>query len=105
MPASQELSRARCARHYVIDGPFAARLESTPALVAQSMGFRWSGSTSSTRTPWLDQADLARARGCDYGQGYLWSQPLPASVIDGLRAPRPPSSRATPAAMGRRPAA
>src|SRR6478752_309499 len=39
MQASQELSRVRSARHYVIDGPLAARLESTLALVAQSMGF------------------------------------------------------------------
>ena len=36
-------------------------------------------------------ADLSRARGCDYGQGYLWAQPFPAKVIDGVREPRIPA--------------
>jgi EAL domain-containing protein (putative c-di-GMP-specific phosphodiesterase class I) len=33
-------------------------------------------------------AELARVRGCDYGQGYLWAPPLPATVIDDFRAPQ-----------------
>jgi EAL domain-containing protein (putative c-di-GMP-specific phosphodiesterase class I) len=39
MPEQQESARARSARHYLIDGPSAARLHSTLALVAQSLGF------------------------------------------------------------------
>jgi EAL domain-containing protein (putative c-di-GMP-specific phosphodiesterase class I) len=35
-------------------------------------------------------AELARARGCDHGQGYLWAPPLPATVVDDLRARRAP---------------
>ena len=35
-------------------------------------------------------AELARARGCDNGQGYLWAAPLPATVVDDLRASRSP---------------
>jgi EAL domain-containing protein (putative c-di-GMP-specific phosphodiesterase class I) len=35
-------------------------------------------------------AEPAPARGCDHGQGYLWAPPLPATVIDDLRASRSP---------------
>jgi predicted signal transduction protein with EAL and GGDEF domain len=31
-------------------------------------------------------AERARVRGCDYGQGYLWAPPVPATVIDDFRA-------------------
>jgi len=31
-------------------------------------------------------ADLARARGCDYGQGYLWAPPEPAASINNTHA-------------------
>ncbi len=43
-------------------------------------------------------ADLARDRGCDYGQGYFWAQPAPAGTIDDMLArPQPVQSRrATP---------
>src|SRR6476469_8222449 len=39
MAALQESTRARSARHYLIDGPWAARLQATLTLVAQSLGF------------------------------------------------------------------
>jgi EAL domain-containing protein (putative c-di-GMP-specific phosphodiesterase class I) len=35
-------------------------------------------------------ADLARAHGCDYGQGYLWAPPEPAASIDNTPHARPP---------------
>jgi EAL domain-containing protein (putative c-di-GMP-specific phosphodiesterase class I) len=31
-----------------------------------------------------EQAGLARDLGCDYGQGFLWSRPLPATRLDAL---------------------
>jgi EAL domain-containing protein (putative c-di-GMP-specific phosphodiesterase class I) len=31
-----------------------------------------------------EQAAIARELGCDYGQGYLWSRPLPASRLEAL---------------------
>jgi EAL domain-containing protein (putative c-di-GMP-specific phosphodiesterase class I) len=34
-------------------------------------------------------AELARDRGCDYGQGYLWAAPLPAGAVNILRDTRP----------------
>jgi EAL domain-containing protein (putative c-di-GMP-specific phosphodiesterase class I) len=33
-----------------------------------------------------EQAGLARDLGCDYGQGFLWSRPLPAARLDALLA-------------------
>jgi EAL domain-containing protein (putative c-di-GMP-specific phosphodiesterase class I) len=34
-----------------------------------------------------DQAQLARELGCDYGQGYFWCRPVPATMITGLLVP------------------
>jgi EAL domain-containing protein (putative c-di-GMP-specific phosphodiesterase class I) len=34
-------------------------------------------------------ADLARDRGCDYGQGYLWAEPAPSATITGILAAPP----------------
>ncbi len=48
-------------------------------------------------------AELGRARGCDYGQGYLWAPPLPAAVIDGGLEPRLQPGTAIPATRPRRP--
>jgi EAL domain-containing protein (putative c-di-GMP-specific phosphodiesterase class I) len=31
-----------------------------------------------------EQAAIARELGCDYGQGYLWPRPLPASRLKAL---------------------
>jgi len=31
-----------------------------------------------------EQASIARELGCDYGQGYLWSRPLPAARLEAL---------------------
>jgi len=33
-----------------------------------------------------EQAVMARAVGCDYGQGYLWSRPLPATRLEAMLA-------------------
>ena len=30
------------------------------------------------------QADVLRSLGCDYGQGFLWSKPLPADAVSGF---------------------
>ena len=42
-------------------------------------------------------ADLARAHGCDYGQGYLWASPEPAASIENTRHARhdPPDRTGT----------
>ena len=34
----------------------------------------------------LDQAERLTALGCDLGQGYVWSRPLPADELDALLA-------------------
>jgi EAL domain-containing protein (putative c-di-GMP-specific phosphodiesterase class I) len=31
-----------------------------------------------------EQAAIARELGCDYGQGYLWSRPLPAARLEAM---------------------
>ncbi len=52
-------------------------------------------------------ADLARARGCDYGQGYFWARPAPADVIDDMLAqqqPAPHIPEAVPSTGRSRPA-
>jgi EAL domain-containing protein (putative c-di-GMP-specific phosphodiesterase class I) len=51
--------------------------------LAHTLGLRTTIEGIETR----HSADLGRARGCDYGQGYLWAQPLPAMSIDRARRP------------------
>ena len=35
------------------------------------------------------QADIARALGCDFGQGFLWSRPVPAEMVPSLLSATP----------------
>ncbi|MEP6560901.1 MAG: EAL domain-containing protein, partial [Nakamurella sp.] len=42
-----------------------------------------------------ESAELARAHGCDYGQGYLWSPPVAASDIDKIMEAGPDVGTAT----------
>ena len=53
--------------------------------LAKALGLRTTIEGIETRR----SMDLARARGCDYGQGYLWARPEPAARIDDIRATRP----------------
>ena len=71
-----------------LDHPRAAPLIGALTAAAHQMGLRITVEGVETQA----QADIVRDLGCDLGQGYLWSRPLPADELEGWLSTAAPAS-------------
>lgn len=71
-----------------LDHPRAAPLIGALTAAAHQMGLRITVECVETQA----QADIVRDLGCDLGQGYLWSRPLPADELEGWLSTAAPAS-------------
>lgn len=71
-----------------LDHPRAAPLIGALTAAAHQMGLRVTVEGIETRA----QADVVARLGCDLGQGYLWSRPLPVDELEGWLSAAPAAS-------------